>query len=152
MLQGLSFLQHRSASACQAYDELLLKQQTSSGAVAKRGASSSSSSLSPRPAGLGPLPWLYYEAGSDYLTSTDVDLRYALVPAVHSNGLGRLSGCVHMSSWTLLAQSGTSYGQHGFEAASNSLDQCHKQSPHRYVREPPYPNPCCVHISDIPAL
>jgi predicted lipoprotein len=74
--KALSFFTCRSAAACQAYDEILLKQQSSIGTAAKRG----SAGDSPRPAGLGALPWLYYETGSSFLTSTDIDLRCDLGP------------------------------------------------------------------------
>jgi hypothetical protein len=52
----------RDAAACIIYDELVLKQQAGHRAQA-----------APRP-DTGPLPWLLYSPGTDYLESTAVGL------------------------------------------------------------------------------
>jgi hypothetical protein len=60
----------RDAAACQIYQELV-------GAAAPKDRYSTGSSANEamaRPV-TGPLPWLYYVAGSNYLSAEDIDLQ-----------------------------------------------------------------------------
>lgn len=61
---------HRDAAACIMYDELVLSQLSADAAArSQRGQASST----PKP-DTGPLPWLLYSPGADYLAATDVAL------------------------------------------------------------------------------